>query len=203
MDTTIEVTPRDGKGKGRNRKARARGLVPAVVYGREHAAEAVELEPKPLLDLFKATGDRNTVVSLKIGGKPAVSCLVREVQRHPLSREILHVDFFAVSEAPMEVLVPLRPVGRPKGALIGGRLQLIRREVWVVCKHGDIPAAIDIDVSPLEVGDTLRVSQLVLPAGVALTRGGDFLIVRVVGKLKPEAEEPKPAAAPAAETKAE
>jgi len=198
MDTTIEVTPRLVGGKGVNRKARARGFVPAVVYGKTREPEAIELEPAKLLELFKATQDRNTVVSLKVGAKPAIPCLVREVQRHPLSREILHIDFYAVPEDAIEVVVPLRPVGRPKGALIGGRVQLVRREVWVVCRHGKIPSGIDIDVTPLDVGDTLRASQLVLPEGVALRSTTDFLVLRLVGKQKAEVEEPKPAAAAAA-----
>jgi large subunit ribosomal protein L25 len=200
MDTTIEVSPRQVGGKGVNRKARARGVVPAVVYGREVAPRAVELDPEKLLDLFKETKNRNTVVSLKVGGDAPFPCLVREVQRHPLSRAIVHVDFYAVPQEAIEVMIPLRPVGRPKGAVLGGRLQLIRREVRVAARFDKIPEAIEIDATPLDVGDTIMASQLNLPEGVSLVLDNDFLVVRIMGKRTDVAEEAKPAA-PAEEKK--
>ncbi|MEQ1569101.1 MAG: 50S ribosomal protein L25 [Myxococcota bacterium] len=202
MDTSIEVTPRPVGGKGANRKSRARGIVPAVVYGRTRAPVPVEVDPIKLTELFKATGDRNTILKLKIGAE-SVNCLVREVQRHPVSRAILHVDFYAVPDDAIEVMVPLRPVGRPKGAVVGGRVQLIRRQLKVACKADNIPAAIDVDVSPMDVGDAYRVSHLTLPEGVTLAASDDFLVVRLAGKRSDVAEEAKPAAAaPEAEKKA-
>ena len=96
MDTTLEVSSRVVIGKGENRKARSRGVVPAVVYGKEQQAIAIAIDPAKLVELFKQTQDRNTIIGVKVEGGEAIPCLVREVQRHPLSRAIVHVDFFAV-----------------------------------------------------------------------------------------------------------
>jgi large subunit ribosomal protein L25 len=192
MDTLIEVTPRATVGKGANRKARAHGKVPAVVYGKTRAPESVELDPAALLDLFKRTQNRNTVVSLKVAAKPPIPCLVREVQRHPVSRAIVHVDFYAVPEEAVEVMVPLRPLGRPKGALMGGRLRIIRRELKVRCRWDMIPEFVDVDVAPLDVGDFVRASQIPMPDGVTIVIDGDFNVCNVFGSRKDE-----PAAAPA------
>jgi len=204
MDTTIEVVPRLGTGKGNNRKARARGIVPGVVYGKEQEARPIEIDPVKLVELFKATGNRNTIVSVRIGQDAPIPCLVREVQRHPVSRAIRHVDFYAVPQTPIEVMVPLRPVGRPKGALLGGRLRVIRRELKVACRYDKIPEALDLDVSPLEVGDSVRASEMTMPEGVSLVLTGDFLVVNILGKREGgPADEAPAAAAPAEEKKKE
>ena len=196
MDTTLEVTPRDSRGKGTARKARAAGTVPAVVYGPTEAPKAISVDPLKLKDIFKQSGDRNTVVNVKIGDAAPIACLVREVQKHPASREILHVDFYAVPKAgEVTVLVPVNPVGRPKGALLGGRVRLVRRALKVACPPDRIPAKLDIDVTNLDVDDYLKASEVPLPEGVKMVWKPDYNIVGIVGKAKKEEEAPKPAAA--------
>lgn len=187
MDLTLEATPRATTRKGAARKGRASGSIPAVVYGPQHAATPVSLDPNRLLDIFKQTGDRNTVVGVKIDGGAPVSCMVREVQRHPVSRELLHVDLYAVPQHAIEVRVPLMPVGRPKGALIGGKLRTIRRDLWVRCMHDRIPKHIEVDVSHLEVQDVIRVSQVVAGEGVEVVYDADFPVFSCVGKVQKDA----------------
>lgn len=199
METSLEVTPRSSSRKGFTRKSRAQGQVPGVVYGPKHPAEMVTFDPLRLTDLFKATGDRNTVVQVKIGDKKAVPCLVREVQRHPVSRDILHVDFYAVPDGEIRVMVPLAPVGRPKGAVVGGRVRVVRRIVPVMCKADRIPKQVEVDVSPLDVGDSLSISQVTAPEGVSFVFDQDFKVMALEGKQRAEAaDEAKPAAAAAA-----
>lgn len=196
MDTTLEVTPRDTRGKGTARKARASGTVPAVVYGPSEPPQAISVDPAKLKELFKQTGDRNTLVQLKVGDAAPVPCLVREVQKHPASREILHVDFYAVPrDGEVEVLVPVLPVGRPKGALLGGRVRLVRRALKVACPADRIPARLEIDVTELDVGDYLKASDVPLPEGVSMVWKQDFNIVGILGKAKKEEEVAKPAEA--------
>jgi large subunit ribosomal protein L25 len=184
METTLEATPRTSSGKGDARKNRALGRVPAVVYGLGREPEAVAIDPHALVELFKQTNNRNTIVRLKVGGGAEVPCLVREVQRHPVSRKILHVDFYAVPETPIEIVVPLRAVGRPKGALLGGRVRLIRRELRVMCRPDQIPEALEVDVSPLDVDEYLKASAIPLPKGVTLLYETDFNVINVYGKSK-------------------
>lgn len=200
MDLTLEATPRAATRKGSARKTRAAGTIPAVVYGPQYPSTLVSIDPARLLDIYKQTGDRNTILGVKVGDNAPVSCMVREVQRHPVSRDLLHVDLYVVPTEPITVKVPLAPVGRPKGALIGGKLRTIRREVTVRCRFDRIPKAIEVDVSHLEVADVIRVSQVVAGEGVEVVYDSDFPVLSCVGKLAKEAAPAAGAtAAPAAE----
>jgi len=195
MDLTLEASLRPSTRKGAARKGRAAGTVPAVVYGPTHATVPVSVDPVRLQEIFKGTGDRNTVLSVKVGDAAPVSCMVREVQRHPVSRQILHVDLYAVPEHAVTVAVPIAAVGRPKGALIGGRLRTIRRSLTVRCRYDLIPKALEVDITPLDVGDVIRVSQIATPAGVQVVYDSDFPVLSIIGKVQKEVEEVKPAAA--------
>lgn len=204
MDTTLEVSPRVVIGKGENRKARTRGVVPAVVYGKLQEPIPVAIDPVKLVELFKQTQNRNTIVSVTVGGGAPIPCLVREVQRHPLSREIIHVDFFAVpKEDEIEVVVPIVAVGRPKGALLGGRLRVVRREIKIKSRYDRFPENIEVDVSDLDIGDNIRASAMTLPEGVSLVIDNDFIVMSVTGKQAERgAEEPAKAEAAAEPAKA-
>ncbi len=182
MDTTLDVTPRSETGKGWARQVRAEGKVPAVVYGPTTDPKTVTVDPQALVDLFKATQDRNTIVQLQVEGATH-PCLVREVQRHPLTREILHVDFYAVpQDKQIEVMVPLNPVGRPKGATLGGRVRLIRRELRAAAIFDKIPKQFDVDVSHLDIGDRMKASEIPMPEGVSLAFDNDFDVIELYGK---------------------
>ncbi len=185
MDTTIEAAARTTTGKGWARKSRAAGRLPSVVYGPTQAPQPVDVDPGALVNLFKETGNRNTVVQLKVGDGEAFPCLVREVQRHPVTRRILHVDFYAVPvEGEIGVVVPLRTVGRPKGAVLGGRLRLIRRSVTASCRYDRIPEAFEVDVTQMDIGDMIKASEIPLPEGVSLAYDNDYNVITVYGKRK-------------------
>ena len=182
METTLEVTTRTTIGKGHARQSRGAGKVPAVVYGPITAPISVEIDPAALMNMFKATGDKNTIVNVQVGGS-VHPCLVLEVQRHPLSREVLHVDFYAVpQDREIEVMLPLNPVGKPKGASLGGRVRLIRREVKARCVFSKIPARLDVDVTPLDIGDRIKASEVVMPDGVSLVFDTDYNVLELYGK---------------------
>lgn len=182
MSMNLSAELRTEGGKGAARKLRQAAKIPAVVYGAGEDATSVVVDPKALTDLFMETRNRNTVVTLEIDGN-AVPCLVRQVQRHPLSRELLHVDFYKVPEdAPVVVKVPVRGVGRAKGMTIGGRLRLIRREVAIRCNYKNIPATIDCDITPMNIGDMVKASELPMPEGCELVADHDFNVLTVYGK---------------------
>ena len=186
VDNTLEATPRPRAGKGWARKARAEGRLPAIVYGPKTEPQPISVDGDVLQSIFKRTQDRNTIVDLKLEGDGGtVPCLVREVQRHPLSREILHVDFYAVDpEGQVEVMVPLRTRGRPKGAVLGGRIRLIRRAIKATCTYDKIPESLDVDVTPLDIGDMVKVSELPLPDGVSLIYDHDYNVITLYGKRR-------------------
>jgi large subunit ribosomal protein L25 len=182
MDTTISATTRDAGSKGAARKVRRAGRLPAIVYGPENEPLPISVEPKALVDLFRHTRNRNTIVKLDIEGKEQPA-LVREVQRHPVSRDILHVDFYRVSpDRQVEVMVPVESVGRPAGAIMGGRLRIIRRTIRVRCGYQDIPEKFVVDVSSMHVGDMVKASEIPTPDGVEMVYDHDFNVMTVYGK---------------------
>ncbi len=199
MEAKIEATVRtDPGGKSHARKLRAKGQVPGVIYGAGSDATRITFAPRSLTDAFDVTQNRNTIVLLAVGSE-SIPCLVGEVQRHPLGREIEHVDFIRVTkEQPVSVMIPVNPIGRPAGAVAGGRLRVIRRELRARCQYDKIPQKFDLDVSEMEIGDFYRVSRVAGGEGVEVLFEQDFNVLTVEGK-KADLETPEgAAAAPAA-----
>ncbi len=184
----LAVEPRTETGKGAARKLRRAGLVPAVLY-RDGAEPALfGVNPKELDLSLRRTANRNTLFSLEIGGQTR-ACLIKEFQRHPVSRRFLHVDFYEVLEdSELVVAVRVEPVGRAEGTKLGGTMQVLRRTLDVRCLPADIPESIKVDVTPLEVGDLIRVSAIEPPAKATLLFEIDFNVVTVVGKRVEEEE---------------
>ncbi len=193
----LDLNPRDGAtGKGEARKLRAAGRVPGVIYSRGGAATSVSFDPRTLTEIFRVSGDRNTTLNLALGTRRAPA-LVGEVQRHPLTRQILHVDFLELQPGQMVTAsVPVTTSGKPEGASLGGRVQIVRRALTLRCEFERLPKTVDLDVTPLNVGDTIRRAAVTLPEGVKIIDDGDFIVVELIGNKRAEAE--PAAAAPAA-----
>jgi large subunit ribosomal protein L25 len=179
---TLTATVRDGVGKGVARKLRAAGQLPAVIYGQGNAAITVAVPTAEVEAIFRRTANRNTLLSLTVGGDEHV-CLVKEAQRHPVGRHLWHLDLYRVDpELPVRVRVELKPKGTAQGVKMGGRLQVMRRHLDVVCKPADIPAVIHVDVTKLEIGKFAKVSAVTPPDGVTILYKGDFNLFAVIGK---------------------
>lgn len=187
----LNATPRGGTGKGVARKARQAGRTPGVVYRAGGEATPVSFDVSELATIFRKTGDKNTLVNVQLEGKGARNCLIREIQRDPVSRTVIHVDFYEVdSDYVVTAEVNVALVGRAAGTRAGGTLRLITRSVTVQCAAGKIPRTIEVDVTPLEVGEFIRVSQVPQPEGVKITYTRDFNIVTVEGKRAKEEAAP-------------
>jgi len=204
---TIElaVEPRDTTGKSAIRALRNQGKVPAVLYGakrttlnvavdsKEFEAKVGTIEGTHLIRLNSPAGD--------LGGRLV---LVKEVQRHPVTRTLLHTDLYEVDvTAKIKLRVPLHFIGRAEGVELGGILQPIRREVEVLCLPTEIPDFLEIDVSALGIHDAVHISDLKPPEGVEIPYDTDEALVTVlppvVEEVKVAAEaEPVEGAAPAA-----
>ena len=196
---TISANPRDDFGKGAARKVRASGLMPAVIYRAGQPATSISLDAHDLENAFRKTGNRNTLVDLGVDGSNYI-CLVKATQRDPLSSNLVHVDFYQVDESEkVTVSVPVEPVGKAAGVVEGGTLRLICRDLSIRCNPGDIPATVQVDVSPLNVGDFISVSQIVAVDGVEILARNDFNVVTVLGKRDLLIEEELEAAEGAAE----
>jgi large subunit ribosomal protein L25 len=184
MDTSLSVELRQDTGKGVARKLRAAGKVPAAIYAEGKDARLGAVDPARLLEIFRKSRNANTIVELDLGGEK-VPALVQEAQRHPVSRKLLHVDFYTVSkDRPVEVMVPVRTSGKAAGTAAGGRIEVVRREVKTRCAYDRIPEAHEIDVTPLNIGDAVKASQIPTPEGVEVVADGDFNVVLCAGKKK-------------------
>ncbi len=198
METhSLTATARAETGKGVARKVRAGGKTPGVMYGQNGAIASVSFDVGELAAIFRKTADPNTFVTVNLDGT-AHTCLIREIQRHPVSREVLHVDLYAVKASDLVVSdVAINMVGRAAGTRAGGTLRLLARSMRVRSPAGAIPKAIEVDVTPLEVGQFLKASQVSAPADVTFLYKQDFNIATVEGKRTakedgaPKAEEKK------------
>ena len=164
---SLGAEPRTDTGKGVARKLRAAGRVPGVIYGHGRDPQPLTINAREFERLAERIRVTSTVIELAVGGKTART-LIREVQRHPLDRALLHIDFQElVAGEKVNVSVPLRYVGTPDGVRTsGGIMEEIMHVLYVRCDPASIPDHIDVDVVPLTIGHGLHVSDLKLPEGV-------------------------------------
>lgn len=159
----VDARPRSGKGVAR--KLRAQGLAPAVVYGQKKPHRAISFSPRELRKAMDPELKANTLFTLNIAGDDAETtlCMLSDVQFDPVRNDILHVDFLRVSaDEEVQVSVPVAYHGRPVGVAMGGKLRTFRRVVKVAAKPADIPKVVNIDISGLEGGASLRFSDLTI-----------------------------------------
>jgi large subunit ribosomal protein L25 len=190
---SLAATPRTDKGKGAARKLRATGQVPGIIYGHGREPQSLSINAREFARLAEKVRITSTVIELSLDGKTART-LIREIQRHPIKRELLHVDFQElVAGEKVTVSVPLRFTGAADGVKNGGGiLEEVMHQIHVRCDPANIPDHVDVDVTPLTIGHSYHISDLKLPAGVEVMDDGDQTVV-VVGA--PKAEEAAPVAA--------
>ncbi len=170
-------------GKGASRALRREGRVPAVVYGGKDEVLSVHIEEKELRRQLGTGHFFNSVVDVEIGGKK-VRTLPKDVAFHPVSDRPLHVDFLRLAkDAKVHVNVPVHFAneGDSPGLKRGGVLNVVRHELDLICEPDRIPEEISIDVTGLDVGDSIHISHVTLPAGsVSAITDRDFTIATIV-----------------------
>lgn len=169
----LKAELRETTGKGAARRLRRDGKIPAVVYGRGEETRPLTLDAHDFQVLVKHHSLDTTLVDLEIDGDgkkaETVQTLVVEVQAHPYKREVLHVDFQHIHEGErVTIEVPINLVGTPEGVREGGVLQQVMHVVELECAVEAIPEAFEVDVGELLIGDSIHISDLVVPAGVEL-----------------------------------
>ena len=191
---SISAAPRTAAGKGAARQARLQKKVPAVVYGHGRASQSLEVDAQALEQALTGKEPSSTVIELTVEGKKA-RALIREIQRHPVRPDIIHIDFYEIhADEKVKLKVPVHLTGTPDGVRnAGGVLDQVTREVEIDVLPEHIPDRVELDVTALTIGHSLHVSDLVIPNATILTHA-DLTIATVV---PPRAEE---VAAPAAET---
>ena len=200
----LNVEIRENTGKGVARKLRAAGKVPAVVYGKGMKPTAITIVPRSLETAIATEAGWNTLLTLT--GVPAVEgkvVVLKELKLHALRRTMVCADFHAIDLSKKGIfMVPVVTVGESAGEKVGGSLQVIRHEVEVLCLPTAVPQSVEIDVTALEIGDVIHISDVTAPAGTELVHEVNFTVITVVGH-KEEEEEVEGEEAEEAETAAE
>jgi large subunit ribosomal protein L25 len=166
---SFSATGRDTTGKGAARSLRSQGQVPAVIYGHGRNPQPLSLNARDLDKMLGHIQAESTVIEVTVGGHTAKT-LIREIQRHPIRRQILHVDFQAlVAGEKVTVNIPIVLNGVPEGVrLEGGVLDQTLRELEIEVDPSDIPDHFELDITNMVIGDSLHVSDIKLPEGVTV-----------------------------------
>lgn len=164
---SLSANSRDATGKGAARTLRSQGQVPAVIYGHGRDPQPLALNARDLDKMLSHIQAESTVIEVTVGGQTAKT-LIREIQRHPIKRQILHVDFQAlVAGEKVTVSIPILLIGVPEGVRLGGGvLDQTLRELEIEVDPSNIPDHVELDVTNMVIGDSKHVSDLSLPPGV-------------------------------------
>lgn len=198
--TVLKAHTRQRTGSGALGRLRKEGLIPAVVYGKKQPALNIRLDRKSVVDVLSHSASEQILVTLEIEDtKETKLALIQDVQHNPLTGLILHMDFHAVQEN--EILhahVPIDLIGDAIGVKAGGLLEFLTHSVNITCLPLDLPGKIQLDISNLGLGQSVHISDLVVPNGVKIEADGD-IVVALIAELKaapvPTAEELAAAAA--------
>ena len=160
----LKAEIREETGKGKVRKLRAKGLIPAIFYGPKSKTIPLVVDSKELVKTLKTEAGENVLIDLHIIKDAKTDrkvVMVKDIQIDPLQGTTLHTDFYEVAMDEMvTVEVPVHLMGKPEGTKMGGILDQVRRVIQIQCLPGDIPKSIDIDVSPLKIGDSIHVQDI-------------------------------------------
>jgi large subunit ribosomal protein L25 len=186
-EIVVSAEKRTETGKNVNRRLRVAGRIPGVVYGGKGEPVAVAVSPKEIGAVLRSASGENTLFDLDLGGSRR-KVILKEYQVEPIKGRLLHADFYEVAlDKLLEVKVHVEITGTPVGVKVqGGILDFVTRELEIECLPTDIPDKIALDVSGLELGKHIRVSDLQLPDKVTMLTDPEVVIVHVVA---PRAEE--------------
>ncbi len=190
----LKAKAREGVGKTAAKKVRAEGGIPANVYGTNFKPLSILVDRKEFQAVTHTQAGGNVLILLKIEGDKEQNVLIKEIQRHPVSEAVDHVDFNVISlTEKIRAKVPVHEKGTAAGIKEGGVLDHAHREIEVECLPTEIPDKVEINVENLKINDAVHVRDLVLPAGVTCVLNPDEVILKV---LPPQKEEVAPEAVP-------
>ncbi|MEJ6701335.1 MAG: 50S ribosomal protein L25 [Akkermansiaceae bacterium] len=186
---TLKADQRARTGSGVLKQMRREGFVPSVIYGGGTENQNVKVHAKTFRDMLNNAASDSILVNLDVEGAGTQLAFLQDVQHNALTKEILHVDFLAVSETTsITANLPLELTGEPVGVQEGGLLEHMLHSIEVSCLPKDLPESILADVSHLAIGEALHVGEMTLPEGVIPTPNAD-VVVALVAKARVEEEE--------------
>ena len=187
MEAVLDAIERTSRGKNEARRLRASGRIPAVVYGGKDGGKPIAVDPKMLAKILRTDQGANTLIALNVPGAGNARVLVREYQLDPVTHELLHADFYRVAmDKLLRVQVTVVPLGEPKGVKQqGGVLDIVHRQIEIECLPADIPNNIEVDVSELMVGQSIRVKDIATsPKWKAITDAEIMLLHVIIPKVE-------------------
>jgi large subunit ribosomal protein L25 len=189
---TVEAEPREDFGKNAARRTRRAGRIPGVVYGGGGPVIPVSVDPIGIRNILHSEAGHNAIFTLQVRGKAPARAMIRDWQSEPIRGGLLHVDLVRIAlDTKLKLKVAIHIIGEAQGVKVqGGVFEFMLREVEVECLPDDIPEAINVDVSPLALGQSLRVSELSIGPKVKVLTDANRVVAHVVA---PRAEEEKPA----------
>jgi len=179
----LNATKRTNTGKGSSRRLRRSNQIPAVLYGQKIEPELLVMSTKELDLIFRKHGNERLFFNLVIDGDTASErkALLKELQFNNVTGMLYHMDLHQVPmDKALRITVPIVTKGTSKGVELGGLLQLIRHKLDIICLPENIPDKIEVDVTHIDIGDSIHISELILPTGVKAPYDVDFTIVTVV-----------------------
>jgi large subunit ribosomal protein L25 len=206
MEAVLEAVERSHKGKNEARRLRVTGKIPAVVYGPQEGGRSIAVDPKTLSKILRTELGANTLIQLKLDGSGDTRVLVKEYQIDPVTHQLLHVDFYRVAmDKVIRVTVTVVPRGEPKGVKQqGGVLDIVHRQIEIECLPAEIPEHIDVDVSEMMVGQSVRVRDVATNAKWKPLSEPDMMLLHVIiPKVEEAPATPEATAAAASASPAE
>ncbi|WP_085522375.1 50S ribosomal protein L25/general stress protein Ctc [Tuberibacillus sp. Marseille-P3662] len=180
MVTELKATSRDHSSKSMTKKIRHQGQIPAVVYGQKADNTAIAVSENEMTRIFQRVG-RNGVLRLDIDGERQYSVMAHDIQKDRLKDEMIHIDFLQVDmDTEMDSVVPVHTTGDSPGEKEGGILQHSLNELNVRAKPADIPSVIEVDISELNIGDTVQISELTVSGNYELLDDPEEPVVTII-----------------------
>jgi large subunit ribosomal protein L25 len=190
VDVTAEI--RSETGKNVARRLRATGRIPGILYGHKEDALSLSLNPKELSAILRSGTGHNTIFSLNIRDRGTTSVMIKDWQYDPVKENLLHADLLRIAmDETLQIQVPITAVGEAKGVKVqGGIFEFVLREVEVECLPANIPEHITIDISELEIGSNLRVSDLPVDPKFKILSDRDLVVAHVISPKEEKVPEP-------------
>jgi len=184
-EIVIEAQEREPGSSNAARRMRREEKLPAVVYGGDKESTPIILNPREIISVLKSESGQNTIFKLKVAGGAEDNVMIFDVQIDPITYNLIHADLMRIAmDVDIEVSVPLRIVGDAKGVVEdGGVLDHSLRELVVSCLPGNIPENIEVDVSELEMNESIKVEDLLVPPDVTVVTEPDRSVASVVAPV--------------------
>jgi large subunit ribosomal protein L25 len=202
----LQATVRKTVGNGPARGLRRIGKIPAVLYGSKTEPVLLSVNTRDVEQVLKKGSIGQIILNLVIqnGKKITKAAMIKELQTHPVSGSFIHVDFYEIDmKRQINVMVPIVTKGISKGVELGGLLNIVRREVEILCLPGDIPESIEIDITDLDIGDAIHIEDIALGDDIEVSSDINFTVVTVLSPKVEEVEEEEEEELEEAESEAE